>query len=254
MKRALALVAMLASAAAMSSPALAVGTPQYGSVKLQWNVAVAMTAVIHSSYTAAFAYAAPAGNLSNPAGTCLGTPGGANADLTLDYGSITPSLSATVGCTYLNAVGASVTDNDSTGVKVYQAFDAALPAGINVCAFPNTGAAFPMTPAAAITQSTRSGVGPAVFGGACGAGGALVPTAAGGAITGTAGTSTQVGGTGETYQNATSPYSIGGQNWISTAGQNLSAVLAGEDLQLNVAQTAASGNASAIMTVQFIPN
>ncbi len=245
---------MLASAAAMSGPALAVGTPQYGSVKLQWNVSVAMTAVIHTSYTAAFAYAAPTGNLANPAGTCAAAGGGGNADLTLDYGTITPSLSATVACNYLNAVGASVTDNDSSGVKVYQAFDAALPAGINVCAFPNTGAAFPMTPAASITQSTRTGTGPAVYSGSCAAGGALVPTASGGAITGTAGTSSAVGGTGETYQNSTSPYSIGGQNWISTTAANTTAVLAGEDLQLNVGSTASSGNASAIMTVQFIPN
>lgn len=237
----------------MSSPALAVGTPQYGSVKLQWNVAVALTATIHTSYTSAFAYATPTGNLANPSGTCAAAPAGANADLTLDYGSITPSLSATVACTYLNAVGASLTDNDSAGVKVYQAFDAALPTGINVCAFPNAGASFPMTPTAAITQSTRTGTGPAVYGGACAAGGSLVPTAAGGAITGTAGTSTQVGGTGETYQNATTPFSIGGTNIISTAGANTTAVLAGEDLQLNVGTTAASGAASAIMTVQFIP-
>lgn len=244
---------MLASAAAMSGPALAVGTPQYGSVKLMWNVSTALTAVIHSSYTAAFAYAAPAGNLPNPAGTCQAAPGGSNADLTLDFGPIVPSLTATVACTYLNAVGASVTDNDSAGVKVYEAIDAALPTGTNLCAFPNTGAAFPMTPAASITQSTRTGVGPAVYSAGCAAGGSAVPVAAGGAITGTAGTSSVVGGTGETYQNATTPYSIGGLNWISTASSNVTAVLAGEDLQLNVGSTATSGAQSAIMTIQFIP-
>ncbi len=247
---------MLASAAAMSSPALAVGTPQYGSVKLEWNVATAMTAVIHSSYTAAFAYAAPAANLANPTGTCPAAGGAGNADLTLDYGTLTPSLSASVGCTYLNAVGASVIDNDSSGVKVYEALDAALPAGTSLCAFPNQGAAFPETLGASITQSTRTGTGPAPST-TCGtAPGATVPVAAGGATTGTAGTSSIVGGTGETYQNATSPYSIGGLPWISTAAANATVGYAGEDLQLVLSNTVSSTTTqqSAIMTIQFIPN
>lgn len=249
---------MLASAAAMSSPALAVGTPQYGSVKIQWNVATAMTAVIHSSYSAAFAYSAPtlASYLSNPAGTCSSTLPTGNADLTLDYGTLTPSLSASVGCTYLNAVGASVQDNDASGVKVYQALDAALPTGTSLCAFPNQGASFPESLGASITASTRSGVGPAPSATCATAPGAAVPVAAGGAVTGTAGTSSVVGGTGETYQNATTPFSIGGLNWISTTSANSTVGYAGEDLQLVLANTVSSTSStqSAIMTVQFIPN
>lgn len=217
-----------------------------------------MTAVIHSSYSAAFAYAAPAltNYLSNPAGTCSSTLPGGNADLTLDYGTLTPSLAASVGCLYQNAVGASVIDNDASGVKVYEALDAALPAGTSLCAFPNQGATFPETLGASITQSARSGVGPAASATCATAPGALVPVASGGAVTGTAGTSSVVGGTGETYQNATTPFSIGGLNWISTAGPNATVGYGGEDLQLVLANTVSStaSTQSAIMTIQFIPN
>lgn len=242
----------------MSGPALAVGTPQYGSVKLEWNVATAMTAVIHSSYTTAFAYAAPtlSDYLSNPTGTCDATLPSNNVDLTLDYGILTPSLSASVGCTYLNAVGASVQDNDAAGVKVYEALDAALPTGTSLCAYPNQGASFPESLGATITASTRTGTGPAPSATCATSPGAQVPVASGGAVTGTAGTSSTVGGTGETYQNSTAPYSIGGLNWISTTSANSTVGYAGEDLQLVLANTVSSTTSTqnAIMTIQFIPN
>ncbi len=168
MKRALTLAVVLASAAAMTGQAFAApAISQYGSVKLQWNVSPVMNAVVHTSYTAGFAYAAPAGNLANPAGTCAAAGGAGNADLTLDFGNIAPSLGATVACTYLNAVGVSVQTNDNLGFAVYEYLDAAPAVGTNICAYPNTGAAFPMAPGAAITQSTRNGVGPAVYNGSC---------------------------------------------------------------------------------------
>jgi hypothetical protein len=253
-KRALALAVMLASAAAMSGQAQAAAAiSQYGSVKLQWNVAPVMNAIVHTSYTAGFAYAAPTGNLSNPAGTCPAAGGAGNADLTADFGTINPSLSATVACTYLNAVGVSVQTNDNLGFKVYEYMDAALPAGINVCAFPNTGAAFPMTPGAAITQSTRSGVGPAVYGGSCAAGGAAITYPGAGVLTnsGVAPAQPNAAYTGEYLTGA-----VGGtgQQLMGQATAAGTAVLAGEDLQLNVGPTATSGAQSAIMTLMFISN
>jgi hypothetical protein len=247
---------MLASAAAMSSPAMAAATiSQYGSVKLQWNVAPVLTAAVHTSYTAGFAFATPTGNLSNPAGTCAAAPGGANADLTLDYGTIQPSLGATVACTYLNAVGVSVQTNDNVGFKVYEYLDAAPSAGINVCAFPNTGAAFPMTPGASITQSTRSGVGPAVYGGACAAGGSAVTYPGSGALTNTGAAPAQPGAPGAyTGEYLTGLATGTGLQIIGQAAAAGTAVLAGEDLQLNVGSTATSGNANAVMTLMFVSN
>lgn len=253
-KRALALAAMLVSAAAMSGQALAAAAiSQYGSVKLQWNVTPVMQAAVHTSYTGAFAFAAPTGNLSNPAGTCPAAGGAANADLTLDYGSIQPSFSATVACTYLNAVGVSVQTNDNLGFKVYEYIDAALPTGVNICAFPNTGAAFPMTPGASITTSTRSGVGPAVYGGSCAAGGGAVTYPGSGTLTNPAAAPAQPSAayTGEYLTGAVAGTGLQMMGQATAAG---SAVLAGEDLQLNIGNTAVSGAQTAYMTLMFISN
>ena len=247
------MAAMLASVAALSGPAFAAPSVSlYGSVKLQWNVQPTMNATVHTSYTNAFAYAAPAGNLPNPAGTCLAAGGAGNADLTLDFGNITPSLGSTVACTYLNAVGVSVQTNDNNGFQVYEYLDAALPTGTNLCAFPNTGASFPMTPGASITQSTRSGVGPAVYGGgACAAGGAEIKTVAGGTLHNVGGAPQQPAlapATGE-YESAAAQ---SGTELIGQASAAGTAVLAGEDLQLNVGPTATSGAQTSVVTLQFV--
>lgn len=253
MKRALALVALLASAAAMSGPALAApAVSLYGSVKLQWNVAPAMKATVHTSYTAAFAYAAPAGNLANPAGTCPAAGGAGNADLTIDYGNIQPSFGATVACTYLNAVGVSVQSNDNNGFEVYQYLDAALPAGTNLCAFPNTGAAFPMMPGASITTSTRSGVGPAVYGGSCAAGGAAITNAGVVQNAGQGPVSNANISLAPTSGEYASAAAQTGQKMIADPAAAGTAVLAGEDLQMNVGPTATSGAQNVIMTLQFV--
>ncbi len=246
------MAAMLASVAALSGPVYAAGTASlYGSVKLQWNVQPTMNATVHTSYSNAFAYAAPTANLANPAGTCLAAPGGANADLTMDFGNITPSLGATVACTYLNAVGVSVQTNDNNGFQVYEYVDAALPTGINLCAFPNTGASFPMTPGASITQSTRSGVGPAVYAGSCAAGGEAISTVAVGTLHNAGGGPGQPAAAPATaeYESAAAQ---SGTEMIGSTSAAGTAVLAGEDLQLNVGSTATSGASNAVITLQFV--
>ncbi|MEO6913141.1 MAG: hypothetical protein ABI182_03850 [Candidatus Baltobacteraceae bacterium] len=249
MKRALALAAMLASAAAMSTPALAAGVPQYGSVKLQWNVAVTMNALIHTNYTAAFANGgASATLLGNPgAGQCgVGT---GQADFNLDYGTMTPLSAAEAACTYKNAVAASVQTNDNSGFKVNEYLDAAPPGGSTICAYPNGGAAFPLT-AGALGTSARSGVGPAVFSGACDVGGAIVTQGTGGALVNAGAGGSQVAGAGEQYTAPTG----GAFTWISNVAAAGVPVFGGEDLQLNLPANAGSGAASVVMTVQFIPN
>ncbi len=242
---------MLASVAAMSSQAFAAATVnQYGSVKLQWNVAVAMNAVVHTNYTAAFAFGGANATLgANPAGGC-GTST-TNTDLNLQFGTVTPTFGSTQSCDYQNAVGVSVQTNDSNGFAVNQYLDAALPAGTNLCAFPNNAAkTFPVTPAAAIT-TTAWAAAPAAYAGACAAGGANLTNA--GAITnpGAAPAQPAAAYTGE-YASSAAP---AGSVFISNATAAGAPLIGGEDLQLNVASTAASGNnISAVMTLQFIAN
>ena len=248
---------MLASAAAMNGPAMAAATiSQYGSVKLQWNVAPVLTAAVHTDYTAAFANSGAYPTLLGQpaAANCQG--GGVSTDLTVDFGTITPVLGGTAACTYPNAVGASVQTNDNNGFSVYEYLDAAPAAGINICAFPNTGAAFPMTPGAAISTTTRTqATTPAVYAGACAAGGSAITNPGAGVLTNAGAAPAQPAAPG-TY---TGEYLTGvatgtGLKMMSQATAAGSAVLAGEDLQINVGAAATSGNANVVMTLMFVSN
>jgi hypothetical protein len=235
----------------MSGQAFAAATVnQYGSVKLQWNVAVAMNAVVHTNYTAGFAFGGAAATIgANGTGACGASAG--NTDLNLQYGTITPSFAGTQGCNYQNAVGASVQTNDTSGFAVYEYLDAALPVGTNLCAFPNNAAkTFPVTPAAAITM-TQYAVAPAAYSGSCAAGGANLTNAGAIQNAGVAPAQPNAAYTGE-YASAAANT---GTQFISSAVAAGAAVIGGEDLQLNVASSAASGNnLSAVLTLQFVAN
>jgi hypothetical protein len=247
---------MLVSAAAMGGQALAAGTVnQYGSVKLQWNVAVAMNAVIHTNYTAAFAYGGAAGTIgaNGAAGGSCGVEAN-TGDLTMVWGTITPPSGGTYeGCDYQNAVGVSVQTNDSNGFAVYEYLDTALPAGTQLCAFPNGGATFPITTPGATVTTTAWGTAPAAYSAGCAAPGKLISQA--GAIQNAGG-----GPAAAAAPNpATGEYASGaagiGQAIINTASTTGVAEFGAEDLQLNVDNAAASGNnISDIMTLQFVAN
>jgi hypothetical protein len=246
---------MLASAAAMSGPAFAAGTVnQYGSVKLQWNVAVAMNAVIHTNYSSAFAFGgATAAVGSNGSGSCTAAPTG-QTDLNILYSTITPSFSGYQGCDYQNAVGVSVQTNDTNGFAVYQYLDTALTAGTALCAFANNAAkTFPVTPAATITTTQYTTAPTAYTGTACAAGGASLTNA--GTIQ-NAGVAPSAPDPSPTYtgEYASGAAGIGSQflSYTSAAG---TAVLGGEDLQLNISSAAPSGNnLSDVLTLQFVAN
>jgi hypothetical protein len=247
-KRLLALTALIAMSLTVSAAPAMAGN-QYGSVNLQWNVSVTLTALIHTNYTAAFANGgATATLLSNPASTC--GPGTGQSDFKLDYGALTPQQASAAGCTYTNAVAASVITNDTSGFKVFQYLDAAPTAGVTFCAYPNTGAAFPMTAVAALAVSSRSGVGPST---ACAAPGQLVTQGTGGTLVNAGGGGGQVGAVGaETY---TGPTGGAGTAIISNAAAAGSAVLAGEDMQIDLgANQSSSATSNVVMTVEFVPN
>lgn len=254
MKRALTLAVMLASTAAMTGQASAAAAVSlYGSVKLQWNVASVMKATVHTNYTAAFANGgASSTDLPSAAGVCPATGGAGNADLTIDFGTIQPAFGSTVACTYTNAVGVSVQSNDNLGFTVYEYLDAALPVGTNLCAFPNGGATLPVTAAAAISTSGRSGAGPATFGGSCAAGGANLTNA--GAVQNAG--SGPVSNANISLAPAAGEYASAaaatGQAFVDYSAAAGTAVLGGEDLQLNIGPTATTGSPNVIMTLQFV--
>jgi hypothetical protein len=251
-KRALTIAVLLASAAAMSGQALAAATVnQYGSVKLQWNVAVAMNAVVHTNYTSAFANGGATATVgSNGSGSCTAAPTG-NSDLNLVYGTITPSFSGTQGCDYQNAVGVSVQTNDTNGFAVYEYLDTALPAGTNLCAFANDAAkTFPVTAASSIT-TTQYGTAPTAYSGACASGGAAITNAGTIQNAGVAPAQPSATYAGE-YASAAADT---GQEFLTYSSAAGTAVLGGEDLQLNVSSSAASGTAlTDVMTLQFVAN
>lgn len=256
MKKLLATTALGAGLVALTAPAFAAGTPSYGSVKLNWTVSTAATMTIATQYSAAGAQGLAAPSLlPSAAGVCSGT-GTTETAFNVTYGALNPSLSASVGCLYQNAVSVSVTTNDSSGFVVNQYLDASPGTGVGFCAYANTAAGtFPITAATSVTQSTRSG-NPAAgtFTGsnltACAGSGQLVPVAAGGTLTNSGGGPGNPGGTEEYYAASTSKL-----NMVSNAAAATTAVFAGEDLQLNLESGAPSAaNQTAIMTLQLIPN
>lgn len=252
---------MLASAAAMSGHAqAAAAVNQYGSVKLQWNVAVQMTAVVHTNYTVAFAGGGGAPTIgASGTGSCGVTPGG-QTDLTMQWGTIAAPVGATYqGCNYENALGVSVQTNDASGFAVYEYLDAALPAGTQICAYPNAGTTFPMVPAAAITTTQFGATIPGPYAaGACTAAAGVTPTVLGvgaGALTnaGAAPAQPNAAYTGEYVSAAAGADGFKMMGQASAAG---AAVLDGEDLQMNISSAAPSTSVAnnSYITLQFVAN
>jgi hypothetical protein len=253
MKRILAAAALALSMVLPASPSFAAGTPIYGSVKLGWSVTTTATMQIVTQYNGSFAQGTAAPSLlPSSAGVCSGS--GSETAFNLSYGAIAPSLSSAVACTYTNAVAVGVTTNDSAGFKVNQYLDSTPGSGAAFCAYPNGGAAFPLTAGATLNTSVRSGnpaagtfAGPSIT---CVGAGAQVPIGAGGASS--AGTTPGNPGTAglEFYSPSTAS-----QNFVSNTAAATSLAYAGEDLQLNLPTGAASSSAtSTYMTLQMVPN
>jgi len=241
---------------ALSSPAFAAGTPQYGSVKLNWSVNTQASMQIVTQYAShAFTQGSSAVALEpSSAGVCGNSA--AETAFNLSYGALNPSLSSSVGCNYPSAVAVSVTTNDSNGFAVTQVVDSTTSVGsyVGFCSFPNTGA----SPVALTSLSTSSRTAPAAGTFAshlltgCASGGTALPY-------GTAGNENG-GGTGSpgnanwTSNNATEWNTSAGAAWVSQASAATSAVYAGEDIQLNLDAGAPSTAAtSAYITLILTP-
>jgi hypothetical protein len=233
---------------------LAAGTPQYGSVKLNWTVNTTATLALVTNYptAATFTQQTTAPVLgANPAGSCGGS--GAPASETafnVSFGALNPSLTVPVSCLYENAVAVSVTTNDAAGFTVKEYLDSAPPTGVGLCAFTN-GAGGTL----ATTTRTAAFPNAATYAGnnlsACAAGGTQVPVGTGGSSTGgtTPGNPNTAGL--EYYQSATNGFTL-----VNSAAAATTAYLQGEDLQLNLAPGTASTTSaqSVYMTVVLTPN
>lgn len=266
MNRAFAASVLALGMAATSTAAFAAPAPHYGSVKLNWNVAVSASMQLATQFGAgAFTQGVAAPALTPSAAGVCGAPA-AETTLNLTYGTLNPSLTAPVGCLYQNAIETAIQTNDAGGYNVYEYMDAAPTSGTGFCAFPDGGASFPLTPAAAAAAaSTRTTtVAAATFtAGAvtgCAAGGAAVPNGTGGALTNSGGgPGSQDGGPGAgIVTTGFEYYTETGTNGLKIAGQASApagTVYAAQDVQINLDKGAPStASANAIMTVVLVPN
>jgi len=250
---------MLGIATGLAAPCMAAGAPVYGSAQLKYTVnatAAVSIAVNYDPTTGSIKNAVAGSILPSAAGNCSAAVAeGVNATLT--FGGITPPGAGYTGCYYQNAVSVGVQSNDSLGVKIMEYLDVA-PAGTAVCVFPlgaaNTLAALP-------TASGASGNPAAYTGATCPtvnsiAGNLLAALGAATAGTGFGAAGAPAGVTTNVTATPTATtYTAGGYSLYSgtTGLSGVAFKYVGEDLQMNVNGTAASGAATSVVTFAVIP-
>ena len=262
MKRLFVASATVAALYAAAGPACASTGTSSGNAQLRFTSAATQSLVIATQYSTS----AVQGNalptlLPSVAGVC--TASGTETNFTLTFGALSERPGSATACLYKNAVAIGVSSNDASGFVVNEYLDAAPTAGVGICAFPNSGASFPMTPAVLpVAASSRSG-NPAAgtFTGAaltsCAAGGSIVPAGAGGASSGGS-TPGNPGAPGLEYY-APSTTQLGTMTLAAptVSGGSIVNFYAGQDIQVNLAAGAASTLAAqtgVYMTIQLVPN
>jgi hypothetical protein len=260
-KRLLVATVLGAALAVPAAPAHA-STTRTGGAQIQWTSAATATLAIATQYSTAFAQGTATPTLlPSVAGVC--TAAGNEVNYTLTFGSLNPRPTTPTACLYKNALAVSVQTNDATGFTVNEYLDAAPTSGVGICAFPNGGASFPLTPAIApVVASARSG-NPAAgsYTGnnltSCAAGGNIVPPGAGGTSSG----GVTPGNPGTVGLEFYSP-STAGLGFMTMAGPTVNGgalvnMYAAEDVQVNLAPGALSTTAAqtgAYITIQLILN
>jgi hypothetical protein len=250
-KRAVTALASLGIVTALAAPSMA-ATTVYGSAQLKYtvNATAAVSIAVNYDATGAIQNAVASTILPSVVGNC--SAGVAEAALaTLTFGGITPPGAGYTGCYYKNAISVGVQSNDTANVTVVEYIDTLAP-GTQICAFKLN------TPAAAPTQSGATG-NPGPYVAAC-------PTVNG--ITGTAltGLGAAVAGTGfggaivpglatnTTTTPTATAYTAGGYQLYNALGGFSGAAFKyiGQDIQMNVNGTAASGAATNVITIAVI--
>ncbi len=245
---------MLGFAAITAAPSMA-ATTVYGSAKINYTVNATASVSIATNYDATGNQTLGAPSiLGSAAGVCTAPAGETNANIT--FAGITPPGAGSTGCYYKNALSIGVLSNDTSGVKVIEYVDV-LQTGEAVCMYP-----LDSTLKAAPTASGASGNPAAISAGTCQTVNSVVPAKlsalgvndSGGANYGAAGAPPGV----TTVVNANPLYKIytAGGSTICTCVGNSGTTwkFLGQDIQLNVDGTAASGAAAGnVITVAVIP-
>jgi len=253
MKRALAALAILGLGSVMAMPAQAAGPTVYGSAQLKYTVTATAALSLATNYVAATGSqsAAAASILPSVAAACTaGVSEGALATLT--FGNVTPPSGATsTGCYYQNAISVGISSNDALGVTLTEGIDTAT-AGIVVCAFPLNAA-----PAASPTVSGAAGNPAAQLAGTCptinAVAGQKLAAVAGYAAGAGFGAAGAPGGTD--VQAAPGSFTAPGGFTVFTTGAPLGYAgfkFLGQDIQLNVDGTAASGVATKVVVFALV--
>ncbi len=248
MKRVAAALVMLGVGTALGAPAGAATLG--GSAHLVWTVGSVTSVSLITDYSAATVQGTtlPTEQASG-AGTCAAATGSESAN-TLTFGMITPPTTAYQGCSYPNAIALGVQSNDSNGYKIYE-YANAVPTGTTFCAFPND-----TTMNTNATMSSRTAPAAATGTATCATGGTALA-----AMTGTA-TGSGYGAPGTAVANGTSnatptfiPWTSGGYNFVSYASSSPTVQWAGQDVQINVNNAAASGTpATTEIIFAVVPN
>jgi len=258
LKRAAAALVLLGMSASSVVP-VAAATTVYGSTQLKYTVnatAEVSIAVNYDPVTGSIKNAVAGTILPSVAGNCSAAVAeGVNATLT--FGGITPPGAGYTGCYYKNAISIGVLSNDASGVKIIQYLDAS-PAGTAVCIFP-LGAANTLN--ALPTASGAAGNPAAYTGAACPTvnavnGSLLSALGAATAGTGFGAAGVPAGVTTNVTANPTATVYTAGGTTVYTGTTGLSGATfkyLGEDVQMNVNGTAASGAATSVITVAVIP-
>jgi hypothetical protein len=245
---------------ASAAPAFAAGTPVYGSAQLKYTVnatAAVSIAVNYDPTTGSIKNATAGSILPSAAGNCSAAVAeGANATLT--FGGITPPGAGYTGCYYQNAISVGVQSNDSLGIDVYEYLDVA-PTGTAVCVF-KLGAANTLN---ALPPASGASGNPASYNGATcptvnGIAGGAPLTALGAATAGTGfgGSGAPAGVTTNVTATPTATTYSAGPAAIYAGSTGLSGTTfkyIGQDVQMNVNGSAASGAATSIITFAVVP-
>jgi len=266
-KRAAAALGALLIAGATMAPAGA-STTYEGAVKFGWTITNSFTAHIGTNFTSG------AGSLTTGSGT-IQTGGGAGvgtcpatssgdtvATFSLSYGNISAGASATTGCNYKNAIGISVLTNDLNDFLVYETLDVTtLPTTYGVCAFADSTTLSTTTPTSLNTTAPAAATG--TFGSALtcatpsGGGGAgsfinIAPGSVNNPATGGDVALTGAPPTGAYTTSAPTATAVFGTSPLVPASTTTTYFL-GEDVQLNIPYTAASGSQTHAIILYFIP-
>ncbi len=223
--------AVLATMAALLCPTFAnAATTKTGSVTVKWNSQALATLTLHTDYNSSGVFNTSAGkvdtNANGGTGTCTAADP-TNTDGTVDFGTVSVDPTKYTDCQYENAVNAIVSTSSSNWTLA-EALGANPAAGYELCAYANNGAkSFASFNAAALPVAQTQYAGSAVTNtssAACASNGQPLNTS------------------GFTAATNTNQFTVG------------SPANVGQDLELVMANNAASNSTTATLTYTLTAN